>query len=98
MAYFALTYDYAEDYFSTRDPYKQDHIDHLKGGIARGEVVFAGAAIEGVVPFGFVLFDVADEAKVKDFARADPYVTGGICKSWKARPWHGVFGPGTAGA
>jgi uncharacterized protein len=97
MAYFALTYEYGRDYMATRDPFKDGHTDHLKTAIARGEVLFAGAAMEGAVPFGFVLFSVEDAAKVEDFARTDPYVTGGVSKAWKVRPWYGVAGPGAIG-
>ena len=94
MAFFALSYEYGSDYMEKQAAHMAGHMSHLKAAEARGEVVFAGAAMEGTVPFGFVIFQADDAAKVTAFAETDPYITGGVAKSWKIRPWLGVVGPG----
>ena len=94
MAFFALAYEYGPDYLEKRGPHTEGHMGHLKAAEARGEVVFAGAAMEAGVPFGFVVFQVDDIARVENYAKTDPYVVGGVTKSWKARPWYGLVGPG----
>ena len=59
--------------------------------------MFAGAAMDGAVPFAFLVFQVEDAAQVEAYAKADPYVVGGVSKSWKVRPWYGMVGPGAVG-
>ncbi len=97
MAFFALSYEYDASYLEKRGPFTEGHTAHLKAAEARGEVVFAGAAMEGAVPFGFVVFKADDASPVEAFAKSDPYVMGGVTKAWKVRPWYGVIGPGLIG-
>lgn len=57
----------------------------------RGELILGGALAEpadGAV----LLFQGADDRVARMFAAADPYVTSGLVKHWRVRPWTTVVG------
>ena len=61
----------------------------------RGELVLGGALadpVDGVV----ILFQGHSPQVAEDFAKADPYVTGGIVKKWRVREWTTVAGEASA--
>ena len=57
----------------------------------RGEIVLAGALADPV-DRALLIFRVADKRIVEEFARNDPYVTGGLVTRWEVRPWTVVAG------
>jgi uncharacterized protein YciI len=90
MPYFALTYDVVDDFVNQRTQYRPQHLQLAREANARGELVLAGALGE---PAGALLvFKADDRSTAEDFAKADPYVTGGLVKSWAVRPWTVVIG------
>jgi hypothetical protein len=95
MAHFLLFYDIASDYLERRPQFRGAHLKHAEAAVARGELVLGGALadpIDGAV----LLFSAPDKNLVTRFAEEDPYVTNGLVKSWRVRPWATVVGPTAA--
>ena len=91
MPYYALCYDFVEDFMTRRTPFRDEHLRLARESYARGELVLAGALADP--PAGALLvFNCADASVVENFARNDPYVKNGVAKSWKVRPWTVVVG------
>jgi uncharacterized protein len=83
-----LIYDFveADDIIERRAPHRPGHIGLIREWLADGRLLDAGAL--GDPPHGGLLvFDVDDPAVAEQFARADPYVTGGLVASWRVEPW-----------
>jgi uncharacterized protein YciI len=94
MKHFLLIYDYVPDYLERRAPLRPAHLAHARASVARNELQLGGAVPQDDPPFGLLLFK-ADTAQVaEDFARADPYVTQGVVRSWRVREWVTVVGEG----
>ena len=92
MKHFLLFYDYAPGYLEKRAPLRAAHLELARASAARDELQLGGAVPDDDPPFGLLLFK-ADSAKVaEDFARADPYVTQGVVRSWRVRGWITVVG------
>ena len=52
----------------------------------------AGACTDAGPPIAVLLFKVESRETVEAFARADPYVTGGLVTAWRVREWTTVAG------
>ena len=88
-----LFYEGVDDYINVRRPFRDDHLGHVRAAVDRGDIVHAGAL--GEPPHGSVLSFVGDTAAVaEEFARNDPYVTGGAVKQWRVERWTVVVGEG----
>ena len=91
MTHFALMYDVVDGFIDKRTPYRPAHLALVRDAHARGELMLAGAL--GDPPDGALLVFRAESAEVVErFAGADPYVTNGLVKSWRVRPWTVVVG------
>ena len=89
--HFLLFYDYASDVLERRPQFRGAHLEHAWAAVERGDIVVAGALADPVD--GAVLMFAGENAAVaEDFARADPYVTGGLVTSWRVREWTTVVG------
>jgi len=89
--HYLLFYDVVDNYAERRTPFRKDHIAHAKAAAARGELVLAGALanpVDGTV----LLFKGDSPAAAEAFAKADPYVTGGLVTKWRVREWSTVIG------
>ena len=89
--HYLLIYDVVDDYVARRAPFRAEHIAQAKAAVARGELILGGALAnppDGVM----MLFRGNSPAGAEAFARADPYVTNGLVKSWKVREWTTVVG------
>jgi uncharacterized protein len=90
MKYFALMYEVVEDFIEKRTPFREAHLTLARDTHARGELLLAGAISD---PVGALLIFQTDSRDAVDrFVRADPYVTQGLVKNWKIRPWAVVVG------
>ncbi len=89
--YYVLQYDYVENVVEKRAPLREAHLKLARGAHARGELVLGGALADPV-DTGLLVFKVEDRAVVERFVREDPYVKGGIVRSWRVRPWTVVIG------
>jgi uncharacterized protein YciI len=89
--YYVLFYDYVEDVLERRPPLREKHLGLAKRAHERGELILAGA-LSDPVDQGVLVWKVEDPKTIEEFARADPYVTGGIVERWRIRPWNVVIG------
>jgi uncharacterized protein len=94
MPYFALMYDVVDNFIERRMPFRPDHLRAVNEAHARGELVLAGALTDPPQA-ALLVFNVPDAAVVERFAQADPYVTGGLVRQWRVRPWAVVVPPPT---
>ena len=91
MKHFLLCYEGAPDYLERRPQFRSDHLKHAWAAYERGELVVAGALADPVD--GAVLMFAGDSPSIaEEFARADPYVTGGLVARWHVREWTTVIG------
>jgi hypothetical protein len=91
MKHFLLFYDYVIDVLERRPQFRGPHLKHAWAAVERGEIVVAGALadpIDGAV----LMFAGEDRSVAEDFARADPYVIGGLVARWHVREWTTVVG------
>lgn len=89
--YYVLLYDYVEDVLERRAPLREEHLNLAREAHERGELLYGGALADPVDQ-AMLVFRVADPATIESFVAADPYVTGGIVKQWRIRPWNVVIG------
>jgi uncharacterized protein YciI len=91
MKHFLLFYEGASDYLERRPQFRGAHLKHAWAAADLGELVIAGALadpVDGAV----LMFAGEDPSVAEDFARADPYVTGGLVERWHVREWTTVVG------
>ncbi|MFE5672014.1 YciI-like protein [Agromyces sp. NPDC056523] len=87
-----LEYTYADDYLQAREAFRSAHLAAAWDAVERGELLLGGAVGEG--PFSGLLVFQGENAleAARSFAKADPYVLGGVATAWTARPWTTVVG------
>jgi uncharacterized protein YciI len=86
-----LFYDVVDDYVERRAQFRQQHLELARQAQQRSEVVLGGALADPVD--GAILVFRGDSVPVAEaFAKADPYVTNGLVKSWRVRKWMTVIG------
>ena len=91
MNHYLLMYDLTDDYLARRGEFRGVHLKLAWEAAKRGELVLGGALGEPVD--AAVLLFKGESAKVaEDFAKVDPYVTNGLIRSWRVRPWTTVVG------
>src|SRR5690242_1656975 len=91
MKHFILFYEYVADVLERRGQFRGAHLAYAWAAQERGELVLAGALADPVD--GAVLIFAGEDRKVaEDFARADPYVQGGLVARWHVREWTTVVG------
>ena len=91
MKHFLLFYDYVPDVLERRPKFRGPHLQHAWAAQQRGELVVAGALADPVD--GAVLMFAGEDAHAAEaFARADPYVLGGLVERWHVREWTTVVG------
>ena len=95
MKHFILFYDVIPDFVGRRALYRDAHLTHAWAAHDRGELVLGGALADP--PDGAVILFCAESRDVPEqFAKADPYVTGGLVRSWRVREWTTVAGAAAA--
>ena len=93
--HFLLFYTYVADVLERRPQFRGAHIKYAREFVTRGELILAGALadpVDGAVLF----FSAPSKDVIEAFAKADPYVTGGLVTEWKVRAWTTVVGEGAA--
>ena len=86
-----LFYDYVDDILERRGPFRDAHLAHARDAHDRGRLLVAGAMTDPVDGAVFV-FGGDDPSVIEEFVGGDPYVTGGLVKSWRIRVWTVVTG------
>lgn len=89
--HYQLTYELVDDYLERRGQYRAEHLALAQAATERGELLLAGALADPVDQ-ALLVFDAASAAVVEAFAQADPYVTNGLVRRWRVRPWTVVIG------
>jgi uncharacterized protein YciI len=93
--HYLLFYKVADDYLSRRAEFRDAHLERAWAASERGDLVLGGALSNPID--GAVLLFKGESAEVAErFARADPYVTSGLVKSWHVREWTTVAGEDAA--
>lgn len=95
MKHFLLFYDYVADVLDRRPQFRGAHLEHAWAAVDRGELVLAGALADPV-DGALLVFAGEDREVAEDFARSDPYVTGGLVARWNVREWTTVVGDSAA--
>jgi uncharacterized protein len=93
--HFLLFYTYVSDVLEKRPQFRGAHLQHARASVGRGELRLAGAfadPVDGAALF----FQAPSKAVVEEFARADPYVKGGLVTKWEVREWTTVVGENPA--
>jgi len=91
MNYYALIYDFVEDYMERRAQFREEHLSIARQLNVRGELLLGGAFADPPDK-ALLVFRVADKSIVEDFVAKDPYVKNGLAKKWEIRPWTVVIG------
>lgn len=91
MKYYALFYYVIDDFVLRRAPYREEHLRLAREAHRRGELLLGGA-LSDPADRALLVFRASDSSVVKDFARNDPYVTGGLVTRWEVRSWTVVIG------
>jgi uncharacterized protein YciI len=81
-----LFYEYVKDVLERRGPYRDAHLERIRGD---DSIVMAGAIGDPVHGAAIVFKDAALE-EIEAFAREDPYVQGGLVADWRIEPWNVV--------
>lgn len=95
MKHFLLFYETSKDYIEKRPLYRKAHLEKAWASHERGELVLGGALTDPA-DTAVLFFKTDDKAAVEEFARTDPYVTGGLVKTWRVREWMTVAGAESA--
>jgi uncharacterized protein YciI len=93
--HYLLMYELAPDYLERRGEFRDEHLKLAWDAQERGEIVIAGALADPA-DTAVLLFTGDSPAAAEAFAKADPYVTHGLVKNWRVRPWTTVIGKDAA--
>lgn len=89
--YYLLLYEVVENFVERRAPLREAHLKLVREAHERGELWLAGA-LGDPVDGAALVFTTEGPSVPERFAKNDPYVTGGLVKSWKACKWNVVVG------
>lgn len=88
---YALQYDYVDNAFEKRKPYREAHFAFIGKQVKKGNVILAGAT--GHPPTGgLIIFRNLSSNDVEQLAQQDPYVTNGIVTKYTVKPFMAVIG------
>jgi uncharacterized protein YciI len=89
--HYLLIYELAPDYLERRGQFRNEHLKLAWDAQARGDMVLAGALADPADQ-AILLFECDSPDPVTMFAATDPYVTNGLVRSFRVRPWNTVVG------
>lgn len=87
----ALIYELVDDYLDRRGPLRDEHLGLAREAHERGDLALAGA-FSDPPDKALLVWTTEDEAVVRRFVEADPYVRNSLVKSWEIRRWNVVVG------
>ena len=91
MKYYALFYNYVDDYMTRRGQFREEHLKLANASNQRDEMILAGA-FSDPPDKALLIFHVADKSIIEDFIKKDPYVNNGLVMKWEIREWTVVIG------
>ena len=84
--HYMLQYEYVDDMFERRAPYREAHLAKIKAEREAGRLVMAGAL--GDPPQrGALVFHGVEPEQVEAFAQTDPYVEAGLVTGRRIDLW-----------
>jgi uncharacterized protein YciI len=86
-----LIYDLTDDYLERRGEFRDEHLRLARAAHERGELAMVGPFTDPADSSMFV-WRTTDRTVVEQFVALDPYVAGGLVKSWRIREWNVVIG------
>jgi len=89
--HYLLFYEVGDDYVSRRAAFRDQHLKKAWQASDRGELLLGGA-LANPVDGALLLFKADSPEIAENFAKSDPYVTGGAVKRWYVREWTTVVG------
>ncbi|HTX23839.1 MAG TPA: YciI-like protein [Steroidobacteraceae bacterium] len=93
--HYLLFYEADNDYVTRRARFRDEHLAKAWKASERGELILGGALTDPV-DRAVLLFKGDSPSVAEEFARSDPYVTGGVVKRWYVREWNTVAGDDAA--
>jgi uncharacterized protein len=82
-----LFYDYVDDLLERRAPFREAHLEAIRGGRERGQITLAGAI--GDPPHGGVIvFQGVSPQEIDAYARRDPYMEAGLIRDYRIERWN----------
>ena len=93
--HYLLFYEVGDDHGIRRAKFRDEHLAKAWEASERGELILGGALADPA-DGAMLLFKGDSPAVAEDFARSDPYVTGGVVKRWYVREWNTVAGDDAA--
>lgn len=87
MAYYVLEYRYGD--MDARARVRPQHLEYMTGLHAAGKVLLAGPIGDGAG--AMVIYDVADEAEVRQLVADDPYTVEDVAVDAAVRAWSVVI-------
>jgi uncharacterized protein len=94
--HYLLFYEKVPDHAQREVPLLAAHLAYVMAAVARGELIVGGPLGDPVDGANVLLFQADSAATAESFAAGDPYVAGGIVKSWRVRTWQTVVGKAAA--
>lgn len=91
MRHFLLFFEFAPDFESRREQYREPHLRLAWEASNRGELLLAGALTDPL-DTGLLLFKAGSIETVEKYAREDPYVVNGLVSRWHIREWATTVG------
>jgi uncharacterized protein YciI len=91
MPHFLLTYELADDFLERRSEWRAEHLALAWAAVERGELILGGA-LAAPTDQAMLLFEGETGDAAEAFVHADPYVTHGLVRAWRLRPWTTVVG------
>ena len=89
MARFAVELVFGPD-TEKRLAVRPAHREHIASLAEKGEVLGAGPYTDDTG--ALIIYEVADEAALKELIAADPYTPANVVTEWKIREWTPVLG------
>jgi uncharacterized protein YciI len=87
-----LFYEKVPDFAERQAALAAAHREHVMKAAASGAMVLAGSLGHPDDGAALMLFEADSLSTAEDFARGDPYVTGGVVHRWTVRSWDLVVG------
>ena len=89
--HYVLFYELADDYMERRPPLRAKHLAQAWQAEEAGDLLLAGALDDPADRVIFI-FNGPSPRAAERFAETDPYVAGGLVRSWQVRAWNTVVG------
>ena len=84
MKYYALFYNYVDDYLTRRTQFREEHLKRANDLHKQDQLILAGVFSDPSYQ-ALLIFKVDDKSVIEDFIKNDPYVNNGIVTKWEIK-------------